>query len=542
MYRRLLKKPYIATLFGILALILFVPSAGVHAAVSDWQFGANIKPFDTTEFGGSDMKQSLVELKNTGANYVVLIIPYYQAQRESTEMRPGWNTPTDEALASAIDYAHSIGLKVMLMPHLETDYIEWRGNIQPAAADLPAWYASYTNMLLHYANLAQAHNVEDFALGAELLKMTNPFYDSQATDRWKAMIAQVRNVFSGKLTYSANRDFEVDVIEFWSDLDYIGLSAYYDLYHAQNSSVAELENSWDNWRKGVIEPIHDKYNKDVVITELGYRSITGTYRDPWDWSKSGEYNEQDQANAYEALIDYWKDYPWMKGVYLWFWNVKASAPNSGDTDYTPQNKLAENVMKKWFNPGGTTVTPPPDNGNTGNGGTGNTGSGGTGTTTTSTTTPSGDNGSGGNTGTGGSNDNGSTTGSTGGSNSGGNENGTTSPVSNEPGDQSLITANSTLNIWWPGNNVWIGGVQPFKAMISDGDVNKYDMYWQVDGDTWNLMKNDATDWPHKEAAVDVREWFWKGDRGNGPYNINFVATDKSGKILLHKDVNVMVGH
>lgn len=350
-------------------LFLTISHNKAQAALSDWFLGGNIQPFSTSDFGSDAMKSSLRELKDSGANYAVLIIPYYQADRSSTEMRPGWNTPTDEALSSAIDYAHSIGLKVMLTPHLETDYIEWRGNIDPPKESRPAWFASYQKMLIHYGEIAENHGVEDYCIGAELLRMTNPWYDGENTSRWEDMIAAVREIYGGRMTYSANRDYEVDVIGFWDKLDYVGLSAYYDLYHADNDSVAELKKSWDNWRSGVIEPIHKQFGKDVVFTELGYRSIDNTYRNPWDWGRDGGYNGQAQANAYEAVFDYWKDYDWMKGVLWWRWEVSPPSAGSGDTGYTPQNKPAEEVMKKYFGDGGSIDTspgtisgnPPPNN-------------------------------------------------------------------------------------------------------------------------------------------------------------------------------------
>ncbi len=352
-------RSFIYTLVIINMLSLSIPTAPAHAALSDWQRGASIQPFSTTDIGTDDAKRAMDSLKATGANYVTLIIPYYQNNRQSTGMYPSWNTPTDTALITAIDYAHLIGLKVMIKPHLETDYIEWRGNIDPAPQDRPAWYESYAQMLEHYGRIAQAHHVEDFCIGTELLRMANPMYNQDNTAQWKKLIARTRAVYSGKVTYSANWYGELEYNQFWGDLDYIGVSAYYDLYHAQNNSVAELEKSWDGWRSGVLEPMQKKYGKDIVFTELGYRSIDRAYRDPWDWSRDAGYNETDQANSYAALFDYWNRYPWMKGVQLWRWAIYPPGANSGDKDYTPQNKQAQSVMTQYWGGAGNTTPPPP---------------------------------------------------------------------------------------------------------------------------------------------------------------------------------------
>lgn len=441
----------------IAGIVILSPFQLINASTTDWQRGASIQPSNTTEFGSDAMKQALVRLKNTGANYVSLIIPYYQANRESTDMRPGWNTPTDDALATAIDYAHSIGLHVMLKPHLETDYIEWRGNIDPPNRD--AWFGSYDTMLLHYGAIAQAHGVEDYCIGTELLKMANPSYNSTNTGHWQKMIEDVRKIYSGKLTYSANWWGELDTIEFWPQLDYIGISAYYDLYHAQNSSVAEQMNSWDNWKKGVIEPIAQKFNKSVVFTEIGFRSIEGTYRNPWDWSRDGNYNEQDQANSYEALFSYWGNVSWMKGVELWRWEIFPPAAGSYDKGYTPQNKMAETTMTTFW--GGTTAT----------------------------TTPTG-----------------------------------------EPG---------TLTISLPQDGGTVRGVTTFSAALTGKDLSSYKMYWQIEGDHPNEMRDNLTNGPHKEAIVRVNGWTW---RGSGPYPITFTAKDSNGTVINQKQVSITVAH
>lgn len=95
-------------------------------------------------------------------------------------------------------------------------------------------------------------------------------------------------------------------------------------------------------------------------------------------------------------------------------------------------------------------------------------------------------------------------------------------------EENTVHAQSSVNVWWPVPNVKVGGVQPFKAMISGQDVNSYDMYWQVDGDRLNSMHTSYTDYPHKEAMVDLSGWNW---RGAGPYTIAFIAKDRANNTI-----------
>src|SRR6185437_731894 len=77
-----------------------------------------------------------------------------------------------------------------------------------------------------------------------------------------------------------------------------------------------------------------------------------------------------------------------------------------------------------------------------------------------------------------------------------------------------MAESTPVNVWWPTNGAHVAGTQPFKAQVPGLDVSSYEMFWQVDGGTWNHMDTNNTDYPHKEAAVDLTNWKW---HGAGPY-------------------------
>ncbi len=107
-----------------------------------------------------------------------------------------------------------------------------------------------------------------------------------------------------------------------------------------------------------------------------------------------------------------------------------------------------------------------------------------------------------------------------------------------PGPTPSPQANQ-IDIWWPTNGVNVSGTQPFKALVKNLPLGNYTMYWQVDNGQLNWMGNNYQDYPHKEASVYLGGWWW---RGNGPYNINFVAKDSSGNIIAQSAVNIYVVH
>lgn len=95
---------------------------------------------------------------------------------------------------------------------------------------------------------------------------------------------------------------------------------------------------------------------------------------------------------------------------------------------------------------------------------------------------------------------------------------------------------NSINPWWPQDGAHMKDVQPFKTQIEGMDVGSYDMYWQVDGGQLNSMYNSYQDYQHKEAVVDLKNWTW---RGQGPYNVNFVAK-QGGNVIAQRNVQVYV--
>ncbi|MBX4198360.1 glycoside hydrolase family 6 protein, partial [Candidatus Parcubacteria bacterium] len=87
-----------------------------------------------------------------------------------------------------------------------------------------------------------------------------------------------------------------------------------------------------------------------------------------------------------------------------------------------------------------------------------------------------------------------------------------------------VTADGPIDVWWPTNGARVSNTQAFKAMIKEKNVSEYQMFWSVDGGQQNSMYDSSTDYPHKEAMVDLNSWTW---RGAGPYKVTFKALDQS---------------
>jgi hypothetical protein len=327
-----------------------VPRAS--AAVSEWQKGVSVYPVGARDFGTEAMHKTLEEIKADNAGFVSFVIPYYQKTVHSAEMFPGSDTPSDDNLSQAIVWAHDFGLAVALKLHLDTTDGAWRANIDPTNRN--AWFDNYENLLTHYAVMAKVYNVEQLVIGTELISMAAANIHFDNTAHWEKMIDDIRKYYFGELTYSANwgpdtSNFanEKVHIDFWPKLDYIGLSAYFRLT-TKDSSVESLKNSWKVWDDSDIRPLADKYGKKILFTEMGYRSSRNAHAAPYDFKGNGVYDATEQVNSYEAMFSYWNDKPYIAGVSIWDFYADPKAGGEGNTDYTPQNKPAEETLKKWF--------------------------------------------------------------------------------------------------------------------------------------------------------------------------------------------------
>jgi hypothetical protein len=176
----------------------------------------------------------------------------------------------------------------------------------------------------------------------------------------------LRSRYHGFLTYGANGGLnsfadEASHIGFWPNLDYIGMSGYFVLAQdMSNPSVNDLMESWSSRDAKYIKPLADKYHKQVIFTEVGYRNIGGDHKHPWDWTIMSPVSDDTQRDLYEALIRYWNGKSYFIGVHFWKWEIDPNAWGPQNLDFTPYGKKAEGVLANWF---GGQVNPPPTGGN-----------------------------------------------------------------------------------------------------------------------------------------------------------------------------------
>ncbi|MDD3089585.1 MAG: hypothetical protein PHT95_06555 [Candidatus Omnitrophica bacterium] len=322
------------------------PSPSYGDAVMPLQKGMCYATWDKETLGSEYSDESLKKLANLGVNYVQIAVTQYQDKPNSTVIKPTEQTSSDVSVRHAIKRAHDVGIKVMLKPHIDLidryDGTYCRSDIGFSTEDdWQAWFKNYQKFILHYARMAEKLKVDIFCVGTELE------FTTQRSDLWRTMvISEVRKVYSGKLVYAANWD-EYSKVEFWNELDYVGIDAYFPLSYNSAPSLDDLKASWKKWMTE-IELWQVSVNRPVIFTEIGYTSTSLAPSAPWQVITTGNADPEMQALCYQAFFETVWEQKWLAGVYWWKWDTNTRAGGEHNRNFTPQNKPAERILEAHY--------------------------------------------------------------------------------------------------------------------------------------------------------------------------------------------------
>ena len=311
-------------------------------------------------YGSSVSAAELAALRRIGVDSITLTPFAYQRTATADRVAgfPGHATGrglhrsdptmTDDDLAAEIANAQQLAMRVVLKPHIWShDFrsgVEWHGTIRQTSADAHMrWWDSYQAFVLHYAVLAERHGVDALAIGTELVTMTlgHP-------KEWKDLIVRVRGVYRGALTYVAHHGREFEEIGFWSDLDMIGLGAYFPLDAPNGAGVGKLVRAWRPHRRR-IEAVQARLGRPVVFFEIGYRPVSDAHQRPWEYD-GGRLDLTAQSRSYEALFQAFSDADWWHGVYFWktFTDPRKNRGHRPESVFSFRHRPAEAVVRRWF--------------------------------------------------------------------------------------------------------------------------------------------------------------------------------------------------
>ncbi|MGI9553598.1 MAG: glycoside hydrolase family 113 [Thermodesulfobacteriota bacterium] len=299
---------------------------------------------------GSEISQNMHKhLKKVGYNTVQLNTFAYMKDIKEPVIYYGYDPSLKpKYIENEIKNLHNSGFMVMLKPHVwiggnNLDPNNWRNKIDYADdALVKAWFQSYKKFIIYQARIAEKSGVEIFVIGTELVGMSK--YDKH----WNKLIEDVREIYSGKITYAAE-GLNAENITFWTGLDYIGIDAYFKLTEKDKPELKQILNGWKRYEKELSE-LYAKYNKKIIFTEIGYKSVEGTTIRPWEWNDDKDASQLQQAVAFEAFFKAHSNAEYLEGFFIWKYFTDNGSYERGNIPkgFTPYNKMAEGVISDWI--------------------------------------------------------------------------------------------------------------------------------------------------------------------------------------------------
>lgn len=289
-------------------------------------------------------------IRDLGATHLTLVSFGFQEATNVPEIRFSpdvrWYSESERGVRNLASKAAEMGMGIILKPQLWIRGGSWTAEIAFTSEEAwRRWESDYRAYLIYSARLAETIDADLLVIGTELAGPVQ-----ERPEFWRALIASIREVYDGKLTYGSNWHDDYDRVPFWDALDYVGVHAYFPISDVRDPSLADLREGWADHIR-TLEAVSTEAGLPVLFTEIGYRSVSDAAREPWRWpSRGGDAAAVDfaiQADLYRAFFDEVWPQPWFAGAVIWKYYPSAAHPRMA-LDFTPQGKPAEEVIREGF--------------------------------------------------------------------------------------------------------------------------------------------------------------------------------------------------
>jgi hypothetical protein len=316
--------------------------------------GVTVGPIESSQLPGrgygTPYTEALLDhLASMGVNWIS-ITPFGRIwDLHSTVIDLDFEAPYEEnraAVRRMIAQAHARGIRVLVIPHLWVETGGWRGEIELGSEERWAEYhRSYREFVLAWARDAAAGGADAFSIGVECKSWSGRFGRV-----WWELIDDVREVFPGLLTYSANWD-EAESVIFWDRLDLIGINAFYPLASHPRASFVEYQAGARAAAEGV-ERVASVLEMPVLFVEVGYTTRVDAAVEPWLWPDDMtdvRVSENEQARALEASLGAFVPHEWFAGFFVWrYYADLDDVSQEAIWGFSPHAKAAERVLRAAF--------------------------------------------------------------------------------------------------------------------------------------------------------------------------------------------------
>lgn len=291
-------------------------------------------------WGSDAMKEALGALGALGVRWTA-VHPYAGVRRDG---RIRWTPAADTGyLSRCVDIARSAGQHLFWKPHLAYwGSFDWRGAIHfSERAEWRRFFSGYRDFVVDQATFAEKARLPLFSIGVEY-KQT--MHEASA---WRSIIREVRRVYRGPITYAANWD-EVTKVPFWSELDLVGVQAYFPLSDDPDASTSALIRAWDAPMARLVQVSRRSGGRPVLFTELGYPRSVRAAKSPWapDTDSSPRAIEL-RRRLLDAALARLAVEPLVRGVFWWKW-IPGYSPWDGD--FSMKDPEAQATLRRHWAP------------------------------------------------------------------------------------------------------------------------------------------------------------------------------------------------
>lgn len=279
-------------------------------------------PYTRAKYSTLAAKESINNIKSTGSNWISIPVPLFQESTDSSDLHPIYaylatfdrvnETPDEKEINYAVTMAKNKGLKVMLMPTVELNRPGFISSALIGEEFAPyqarRWFKFYQEELVRIAKIAEENGTDMICLGHNLKHLS--YYERH----WNELIKAVKEVYNGKLTYSASTDTEFLKSGFWKELDYIGLIADFEFEITPETEKEHVSEKMSELIR-ISNYMNKVWKKKVLIT----RASTHPAHEVNEKNKIVKIHHGTQANYYRGILEEVQKHDHIVGVFFGDW-------------------------------------------------------------------------------------------------------------------------------------------------------------------------------------------------------------------------------
>jgi hypothetical protein len=304
---------------------------------------------------------AIQDIKSRYANWLVLTPSWSISRTDPLVFSPiPGADPLWADTLDTINHARASSLSVALFPsvNLPSDTATWWQSAPRDAAWWDSWFSLYAAFAAYHADLAAKSGASALILGGDwvtpalpagLVNGTSSGVPADAETRWEAIIADVRQRFSGQVLWAVSYPAGLQSVPtFTKSMDGIYLLWYAPL---SGSSMDDLKAAAGQLLDKDIQPFQVAQGKPVILA-AAYPSANGAAGATLSMqalfqpgTSQAPVNLQAQADVYQALLSAVNERAWLGGFVSRGYYPPAALQ---DASASVHGKPAEDELGYWF--------------------------------------------------------------------------------------------------------------------------------------------------------------------------------------------------